>query len=33
MQVEGIFIWEKKNERKNGEFRYSMTIDITPLAA
>ena len=25
MQVEEIFIWEK-NERKTGEFRYSMTI-------
>ena len=29
MQVEEIFIWEKKkNERKTGEFRYSMTITI-----
>ena len=27
MQVEEIFVWEK-NERKTGEFRYSMTITI-----
>ena len=31
MQVEEIFIWEK-NERKTGEFRYSMTITIRPVA-
>ena len=30
MQVEEIFIWGK-NERKAGEFRYSMTITIRPL--
>ena len=33
MQVEDIFIWGKKNERKNGEFHYSMTITISPLVA
>ena len=32
MQVEEIFVWEK-NERKTGEFRYSMTIAISPLVA
>ena len=32
MQVEEIFIWGK-NERKSGEFRYSMTITISPLVA
>ena len=25
MQVEEIFIWWKKNERKTGEFHYSIT--------
>ena len=29
MQVEEIFIWGK-NERNTGEFRYSMTITISP---
>ena len=33
MQVEEKFIWEKKNERKTGEFRYSMTITNSPLVA
>ena len=33
MQVEEIFIWEKKNERKTGEFFYSMTITNSPLVA
>ena len=33
MQVEEIFILGKKNERKTGEFRYSMTITIRPLVA
>ena len=32
MQVEEIFIWGK-HERKTGEFRYSMTITISPLVA
>ena len=32
MQVEEKFIWEK-NERKTGEFRYSMTITNSPLVA
>ena len=32
MQVEEIFIWEKKNERKTGKFRYSMTITNSSLA-
>ena len=32
MQVEEIFIWEK-NERKTGEFRYSITITISRLVA
>ena len=32
MQVEEIFIWGK-NERKTGEFRYSMTITNSPLVA
>ena len=41
MQVEKLFIWEKKKqkqkqkktkkERKTIEFRYSMTISIRPL--
>ena len=30
MQVEEILFGEK-NERKTGEFRYSMTITIRPL--
>ena len=33
MQVEEIFMWEKKNERKTGKFRYSMTINISSLVA
>ena len=33
MQIEEIFILEKKNEIKTGEFRYSMTITIRPLVA
>ena len=33
MQVEEIFIWGKKGTIKNGEFRYSMTIDIRSLVA
>ena len=32
MQVEEIFSLEK-NEKKTGEFRYSMTITISPLVA
>ena len=32
MQVEEIFFREK-NQRKTGEFRYSMTITIRPLVA
>ena len=32
MQVEEIFIWGK-NERKTGEFRYSITINIRPQVA
>ena len=31
MQVEEYLFGEKKNERKTGEFRYSMTITIRPL--
>ena len=31
MQVEEIFIWEEKNERKTGEFPYSMTNSNSPL--
>ena len=30
MQVEELFIW-KKSKRKTVEFRYSMTITISPL--
>ena len=30
MQDEEMFIWGK-NERKSGEFRYSMTITTSPL--
>ena len=33
MQVEEIFKFGGKNERKNSEFRYSMTITIRPLVA
>ena len=36
MQVEEIVIWGGGgggNERKTGEFRYSMTITIRPLVA
>ena len=33
MQVEEIFMWEKKNKRKTGEFHYWMTITISPLVA
>ena len=32
MQVEEIFMWEK-NERKTGEFCYSVTITNSPLVA
>ena len=32
MQVKEIFIWEKKNERNTGEFRYSMTIITSSVA-
>ena len=31
MQVKEIFIWGKK--RKKNEFRYSITITISPLVA
>ena len=33
MQVEEIFIYLEKNQRKTGEFRYSMTITNSPLVA
>ena len=33
MQVEDIFIWGKNEERKTGEFCYTMTITNSPLVA
>ena len=33
MQVEEIFLFGEKNERKTGEFCYSMTITNSPLVA
>ena len=29
----GEYLFGRKNERKTGEFRYSMAITITPLVA
>ena len=33
MQIEELFIWGNKEERKTGQFRYWMTITITSSVA